>query len=142
MLIFEEIEAAIRRGVVWLVGLVTAGLVLAVACGFLLAAMYLALVTVMEPMAACLVLGGALLVLVVVLLALTLRAASRVKPVPRQLQDEPAVQSLRAGAQLANSIRGMTEGSQRVALTALFLAGFAVGFSPRLRRNVLRWLRA
>ena len=142
MAVSDDIEARVRRAVVQALGLAVAGLVCAVAAGFLVAAMYLALCTVMEPVYACLATAGALLLIVIAILGLASQAASRraVAP-PRWPPDNPSLAALLAGEQLAGSAKHWLASHPRKSVIGVFALGFAVGFSPRLRRTLLRWLR-
>jgi hypothetical protein len=137
----EVIEAAIRRAVQRFLGLAAAGLLLIAALGFLVAATYLALARVMEPVFACLLTGGALLVLVILVLAATSHVAARTPPPAPKRQGEPALLAALAGEQFATTIESWLGGHRRETVAGLFVLGFAIGWSPRLRRALVRWLR-
>ncbi len=142
MALSDDIEARIRRAVVRALGLAVATAVFATAAGFLLAALYLALRTAMEPVFACLVTAGVLLLIVAIVLVLSGRAAvSPSAAAPARPTADPVLAAMRAGEQLAGTTQRWLSEHRLQTLIGLFACGFAIGFSSRLRRGLLRWLR-
>jgi predicted RND superfamily exporter protein len=138
----DDIEARVRRAVVRALGLAVAAALLATAAGFLLAALYLALRTAMEPLFACLVTAGVLLLIVAIVLMLSGRAAvPRSAAAPGQPAADPVLAAMRAGEQLAGTTQRWLGQHRLETVIGLFACGFAIGFSSRLRRGLLRWLR-
>ena len=107
---------------------------LLVACGFFAFALYLLATSYMPAPLAALATGVAILLLALVPLMLMRRRPSGPK---RDLFEDPALEACKKaadiGATFGSQILGFAKAHRNSSLYAALAAGFALGFSPKLR---------
>lgn len=104
---------------------------------FLLLAAYLALSEVMAPWAAALVVAGGALVFSILVLIVA-RAISRRGPSEQERKRQRNAAEL--GELLGRSAHGFVKANSPGLLGGLLAVGFALGFSPKLRKLLMKLL--
>lgn len=104
---------------------------------FLLLAAYLALSDVMAPWAAALVVAGGALVFSILVLIVA-RAISKRGPSEQERKRQRSAADL--GELLGRSAHGFVKANSPGLLGGLLAVGFALGFSPKLRKLLMKLL--
>jgi membrane protein implicated in regulation of membrane protease activity len=108
-----------------------------VAMVFLFIAAYIGLSTVMAPWLAALVIAGAALVFVLLVLLIARAITRKVVPSAAKARHRSTAE---LGELLGRQAHDFVAGNSPMMLGGLLVVGFAMGFSPRLRKLLMKLL--